>query len=164
MDFSTQSSGICTFCFIIQFLQCPFQRRFFSFLSVFDYCWAGATVTGCAPQDQIWVLQHKRVGPAPQSLQTCIWQHSGSTDLAQTANKSQPSQLHSFKSHYCSHSWLNSSASISNEKKRSPGCIEQLPDISCTLRACQYYCKAFEYSTPEMVMGFFFPIGWTLSD
>lgn len=117
MDFSTQSSGICTFCFIIQFLQCPFQRRFFSFLSVFDYCWAGATVTGCAPQDQIWVLQHKRVGPAPQSLQTCIWQHSGSTDLAQTANKSQPSQLHSFKSHYCSHSWLNSSASISNEKK-----------------------------------------------
>lgn len=86
----------------------PFSEKpLFSFLSVFDYC--------CKTKSEF--TQQKRAGPAPQSLQTCIWQHSGSTDLAQTANKSQSSELHSFKSHCCSHSWLNSSAFISNGKK-----------------------------------------------
>lgn len=38
------------------------------------------------------------------------------------------------------------------KKKRSPGCIEQLPDISSTLRAFQSYHKDFVCSTPEMGM------------
>lgn len=37
-------------------------------------------------------------------------------------------------------------------KKRSPGYIEQLPDVSSTLRAFQSYHKAFVCSAPEMGM------------
>lgn len=118
MDFSTQSSGICTFCFIIWFYSA--LSRGDSSLSCLSLIIAGLVPLSWSMhrKTKSEFLQHKRVCPAPQSLQTCIWLHSGSTDLAQTANKSQPSQLHSFKSHYCSHSWLNSSAFISNEKKK----------------------------------------------
>lgn len=37
-------------------------------------------------------------------------------------------------------------------KKRSPGCIEQLPDVSSTLWALQSYHKAFMCSSPKMGM------------
>lgn len=49
------------------------------------------------------------------------------------------------------HDWT-AQFSFQMKKKKSPGCIEQLPDISYTLRAFQYYWKAFECSTPERVM------------
>lgn len=73
-------------------------------------CTAGPNLSLRNTKELVQLLSHSRLA-------------SDSTLEAQTLHKlpikSQPSQLHSFKSHYCSHSWLNSSAFLSNEKKKS---------------------------------------------
>lgn len=119
MGFSTQPRGICTFWFIIQFLERHFRGDSLLFpvclwllLGWCHYhalCASRPNLSLRNTKELVQLLSHSRLAS----------DSTGSTDLAQIANKSQPSQLHSFKSHYCSHSWLNSSAFISNEKKKS---------------------------------------------
>lgn len=58
----------------------PFsEETLFSFLSVFDYCWAGATITVCAPQDQIWVYATRKSwsssSATPDLHLTALWKH-----------------------------------------------------------------------------------------
>lgn len=49
-------------------------------------------------------LHNTKSWPSFSVTPACIWQHSWSTDLTQTASKSQHSKLCSVKSHHCSHS------------------------------------------------------------
>lgn len=63
----------------------PFsEENLFSFLSVFDYCWAGATIMVCVPQVQIRVYATQKSWSSfsviPDLHLTALWKHRPCTN------------------------------------------------------------------------------------
>lgn len=129
----------------------PFsEETLFSFLSVFDYCWAGATA---------WSVRCKTKSVSLRNTKELV-QLLSRTRLASDSTLEEQT-LHKLpvKANLSNciplkativliHDWTAQTSF--QMKKRSPCCVEQFPDTSSTLRAFQPYHKAFVGSTPKM--------------